>query len=57
MTEVPSHTGLALAAILTLAGKFVLTIMVTVFEVAGLPVIQVAFEVKTQVITSLLAGV
>ena len=36
---------------------FGLTVMVTVFEVAGLPVAQVAFEVITTVITSPLASV
>ena len=38
-----------LAAIETLTGKFGLTVIVTVFDVAGLPVAQTAFEVKTQV--------
>ena len=32
------------------------TVIVTVFEVAGLPVAQVALEVTTQVITSVLTG-
>ena len=34
-----------------------LTVMVTVFEVAGLPVAHAAFEVRTQVTASLFAGV
>ena len=42
---------------LTLEGRFGLTVMETVLEVAGLPVAQVAFEVKTQVTKSALAGV
>jgi len=37
-----------LAEITTLAGKLELTVMVTVFDVAGLPVAQVALEVTTQ---------
>ena len=56
VTEVPEQTGLAEAAIATLTGKFGLTVMVTVLEVAGLPVAQVAFEVKMQVTASLFRG-
>ena len=56
VTEVPVQTGLAEAAIATLTGKFGLTVMVTVLEVAGLPVAQVAFEVKMQVTASLFRG-
>ena len=36
------------ADISTLAGKLELTVMVTVFDVAGLPVAQVALDVTTQ---------
>ena len=39
-----------LAAMLTLAATFGFTVIVIVFEVAGEPVTQVAFEVITQVI-------
>ena len=56
VTEVPAQTGLAEAAIETLTGRFELTVMVTVLEVAGLPVAQVAFEVRTQVTASLFRG-
>ena len=56
VTEVPAQTGLAEAATDTLTGSSGLTVMVTVLEVAGLPVVQVAFEVSTQVTTSLLVG-
>ena len=56
VTEVPEQTGLAEAAIATLTGKFGLTVMVTVLEVAGLPVAQVALEVKIQVTASLIRG-
>ena len=56
VTEVPAQTGLAEAAIDTLTGSSGFTVMVTVFDVAGLPVGQVAFEVSTQVTTSLLVG-
>ena len=56
VTDVPEQTGFADAAILILTGKFGLTVMVTVFEMAGLPVAQVAFDVSTQVIASVLTG-
>jgi hypothetical protein len=46
VTDVPEQTGFADAAILTLTGRFGLTVMVTVLDVAGLPVAQVAFEVR-----------
>ena len=45
VTEVPAHTGLADASIATLAGSNGFTVMVTVVEVAGLPVVHVAPEV------------
>ena len=57
MTEVPEHTGFAEAATDMLTGSNGFTVMVTIFEVAGLPVGQVALEVKTQVIASLYDGV
>ena len=56
VTEVPVQTGLADAVTETLTGSSGFTVMVTVFDVAGLPVGQVAFEVSTQVTTSLLVG-
>lgn len=49
VTLVPAQIVVADAEILTLAGKLGFTVMVTVFEVAGLPVAQVAFEVRTHV--------
>ena len=49
VTLVPEHMVVAVAAIDTLTGKLGFTVIVTVFEVAGLPVAQVAFEVITQV--------
>ena len=57
VTEVPAQTGFAEGAIITLTGRFGLTVIVIVFDVAGLPVAQVALEVSTQVITSPLTGV
>ena len=58
VTEVPAHTGLADAPIVTLTGISGFTVMVMALEVAGLPVAHgVALEVRTQVITSPLAGV
>jgi hypothetical protein len=56
VTEVPEHTGLVDAAIETLTGKFGFTVMVTVFEIAGFPVGQVALDVKTQETASPLTG-
>jgi hypothetical protein len=53
VTLVPEQIVVAEAAILTLAGKFGFTVIVTVLEVAGLPVAQVALDVSTQVTTSL----
>ena len=57
VTLVPAHILLAEAPIETLTGKLALTVMVTVLEVAGLPVAQVSLEVRTQVTASPLDGV
>jgi hypothetical protein len=57
VTEVPAQTGFNDAAIDTLTGRFGLTVIVIEFEVAGLPVAQVALEVSTQVIISPLTGI
>ena len=57
MTEEPEHTGFMEGVIDTLTGRSGLTTMVTTFEPAGVPVAQVASEVKTQLIASLLSGV
>jgi hypothetical protein len=51
VTEVPAQIVVAEAAMLTLTGRFGFTVMVMAFEVAGLPVAQVALEVSTQVTT------
>ena len=56
VTEVPEHTGLAEAPIETLTGRFGFTPIVTVFDVAGLPLAHVALEVNKQVIASLFIG-
>jgi hypothetical protein len=57
VTGVPEQTGFAEAAMETLTARFELTVIVTVLEVAGLPVVHIALEVRTQVITSAFAGV
>ena len=57
VTMIPEQTGLAEAPTDTLTGRFGLTIMVTVFEIAGLPVGQTAFDVSSQVMASLFDGV
>jgi hypothetical protein len=56
VTEVPAQTVVAEAEIETLTGRFGLTLIVTVFEMAGLPVAQVALEVNWQVIASEFSG-
>ena len=56
VTEVPAQTGFTDGVIVTLTGKFGLTVMVTVFDTAGLPVAQVALELKIQVTRSPFAG-
>ena len=58
VTDVPAHMAPAgMAEMLTLAGRLGLTVMVTAFDVAGLPITQLALEVNTQVTMSLLANV
>ena len=52
VTEMPAQTVVADAEIETLTGKLLLTVIVKVFEVAGLPVAQVALEVNLQVMAS-----
>lgn len=55
VTEVPWQMVVAEAAMLTLTGRIGFTVMVTALELAGLPVAQVALEVRVQVTTSPLA--
>jgi hypothetical protein len=50
VTLVPVQITVELAEILTPATRMGFTVMVTVLEVAGLPVTQVALDVITQVI-------
>ena len=58
VTVVPEHTGLAEAAMATLAVKIGLTVIAIAFEVAGDPSRHgAAFEVITTLITSPLANV
>ena len=49
VTLVPEQIVVALAPILTLAGKLGFTVIVMALLVAGLPVAQVAFDVITTV--------
>ena len=56
VTEVPAQTVVAEAAMETLTGNRGFTVMVTVFETAGLPVAQVAFEVSVQVMALVFTG-
>ena len=58
ITLVPLHTApVGFALIVTETGKVAFTDSNIEFEVAGEPLAQVAFEVRTQVILSLLIGV
>ena len=58
VTLVPAQIVLAVEAIVTLAGKIGLTVMVMAFDVAGEPVRHgAAFAVITTVITSPLTGI
>ena len=53
VTDVPAQMAPeGTAAIVTLAGRFGFTTILIGFDVAGLPVAQVAFEVITTVIIS-----
>ena len=58
ITVVPAQTGLALAVMVTLAGKSGFTVIVIGFDVAGEPVRQgTALDVIITVITSPLTGI
>ena len=53
VTLVPAQIApLGLAAMLTLAGRFGFTVIVMLFDVAGEPVAQVAFDVMINFTTS-----
>ena len=54
VTEIPLHIGFDDGDMLMLTGRFGLTVIVVVDDVAGDPVAQVAFEVSTQLTASLL---
>ena len=57
VTCVPVQNGFVGVEIVTLAGKALLTFIVIEFDVAGLPLAQVALEVSEQEITSPFSGV
>jgi hypothetical protein len=58
VTLAPEHTVVeGEAAMLTLAAPAAVTDIVSAFDVAGEPVTQAAFDVITQVTTSLFASV
>ena len=52
----PGQKGLADAVIVIPAGRFVLTTIATVLDIAGLPDGHIAFDVRVQVIASPLTG-
>ena len=55
-TDVPAQTLLADGDVEMLTGNTGFTVIVIGVEVAGLPLTQLAFDVSTQVTTSLLEG-
>ena len=57
VTLVKGQMVVAVALMLTLAGRFGFTVMVMVLEVAGLPVAHAALDVSTQVTRSPLFNV
>ena len=57
LTRAPGQAGLADAAIDTLTGNRGFTAIVIPLDVAGDPLAQRTFEVRTQVIRSLFTGV
>ena len=57
VTFVPSQIVVASAAIVMLTGRFGFTVIVTVSEVAGLPVEHVASDINTQYTSSLSVSV
>jgi hypothetical protein len=57
VTELPRQNGFDEAEIELLTARFGLTVIVIGLLVAGFPVLQVAFEVKTQLTISPLSGV
>lgn len=52
VTLVPEQMVVAVAETVTETGRLGFTVMVTEFDVAGLPLTQVAFEVRTQLTIS-----
>ena len=57
VTGSPAHIGLADTEIIKLTGSSGFTVMISVLEVAGVPVAQVALEERTQVTASPFTGV
>jgi len=57
VTAAPGQDGFAVAAMLTLTGRTVFTLIAMVLEVAGLPVGQGSLEIRLQDTRSLLDGV
>jgi hypothetical protein len=57
VTSVPAQTVVNEAMIAILTGSRGFTVMVTVLDRAGFPVGQIALEMSSQVIASLLTGV
>jgi hypothetical protein len=57
VTGVPSQTVVDVAEIVILTGSNGFTVMVIVLDTAGFPVGQIALEISTQVIASLLTGI
>jgi hypothetical protein len=57
VTAVPEQTGFAELPIKMLTGKFGLTIMLMLFDVAGFPIAhELMLDISAQLTTSLFAG-
>jgi hypothetical protein len=56
ITEFPAQKGFADAEMVKLTGRFGITVMIIVSEMAGFPVTQDALEVRIQKTLSLFTG-
>ena len=57
VTEVPEHTGFADDVIVKLTDRIGLTVMVTVSDMAGLPLLQTSLEVRMQLMAMPVEGI
>ena len=57
VTEVPEHTGFADDVIVKLTDRTGFTVMVTVSDMAGLPLLQTSLEVRMQLMALPFEGI